>query len=65
MADFDLDAARREFADLTGLFEDAALIASAGQCVESLDDGQRRFKRLSTAMHQIRRRLSVLEVRLQ
>ena len=31
MADVDLDAVRREFADLTGLFEDAALIASAGK----------------------------------
>ena len=58
MADADLDAVRREFADLTGLFEDAALIASAGQGVKTLDDGRRRFKRLSTAMHRIRRRLS-------
>ena len=65
MADADLDAARREFADLTGLFEDAALIAPEGQCVESLDDGRRRFKRLSTAMHRIRRRLAILEEHLQ
>ena len=65
MADFDLDAARREFADLTGLFEDAALIASVGQGIMSLDEGRRRSKRLSTAMHQIRRRLSVLEDRLK
>ena len=55
MADFDLDAVRREFADLTGLFEDAALIACVGQGVMSLDEGRRRFKRLSTAMHRIRR----------
>ena len=65
MADFDLDAVRRDFAELTGLFEDAALIASAGQGAKSLDDGLRRFKRLSTAMRRIRRCLSILEVRLQ
>ena len=65
MADSDLDAVRRVFAGLTGLFEDAALIASEGQCIETLDEGRRRFKRLSTAMHRIRRRLSILEGRLQ
>ena len=65
MADFDLDATRRDFAELTGVFEDAALIASDGQGVKNLDDGRRRFKRLSTAMHRIRRRLSILEGRLQ
>ncbi len=65
MADFDLDAVRREFADLTGLFEDAALIASAGQGVMSLNDGRRRFKRLSTAMDRVRRRLVILEGRIR
>mgnify|MGYP001233741789 CR=1 FL=1 len=65
MSEFDLDSARREFADLTGLFEDAALIASEGQCVMTLDEGRRRFKRLSTAMHRIRRRLSILEGHLK
>lgn len=65
MADADLDAARREFADLTGLFEDAALIASAGQGVKNLDDGQRRSKRLATTMHRIRMRLAILEGHLQ
>ena len=65
MADFDLDAARRKFADLTGLFEDAALIASAGQVAKCLDDGRRRFKRLSKALRGILRRLSILEDRLQ
>ena len=63
MADFDLDAVRRDFADLTGLFEDATLMASAGQGVTNLDDGRHRFKRLSTAMHRIRRRLVILEER--
>jgi len=65
MAEFDLDAARREFADLTGLFEDAAMIASAGQGVTNLDEGRRRFKRLSKAMHRIRRRLAILEEHLK
>ena len=65
MAEFDLDAARREFADLTGLFEDAALIASVGQNIKSLDDGRRQFTRLTTAIHRIRRHLGTLEGRLQ
>ena len=65
MADFDLDAVRRDFSELTGQFEDAALIASAGQGIKTLDDGRRRFKRLSKAMHRIRRRLAILEERFQ
>ncbi|MDX2309615.1 MAG: hypothetical protein NW216_15360 [Hyphomicrobium sp.] len=65
MIEANLDGVRLAFADLTGLFEDAALIASEGQCVETLDDERRRFKRLSTAMHRIRRRLVILEGRLQ
>ena len=65
MADADLDAVRLEFANLTGLFEDAALLASAGQGIKNLDDGCRQFKRLSTAMRRIRRRLSILEGHLQ
>ncbi|MBL8882356.1 MAG: hypothetical protein JNL45_04790 [Hyphomicrobium sp.] len=65
MADADLDAVRRAFADLTGLFEDAALVASAGQGVKHLDDGRRQFKLLSTATNRIRKRLSSLEGRLR
>lgn len=65
MADADLDAVREDFSELTGLFEDAALIASAGQGVKNLDDGRRRLTRLSKAMDRIRRRLVVLEARLQ
>ena len=61
MADADLDAVRRDFSELTGQFEDAALIAPAGQGIKTLDDGRRRFKRLSTAMDRIRRRLNILE----
>ncbi len=65
MADADLDAVRRAFADLTGLFEDAALIASEGQSVNSLHGGRRRSRHLSIAMQRIRRQLTVLEGRLQ
>ncbi|MCB1483711.1 MAG: hypothetical protein KDJ17_02335 [Hyphomicrobiaceae bacterium] len=65
MADFDLDATRLGFANLTGLFEDAALIVCEGQGVMNLVDGRRRFKSLSTAMHQIRKRLVILEGRLR
>jgi len=65
MADTDLDAVRRAFAELTGLFEDVALAAAAGQGVKNLDDGRRRFKRLSTTMHCLRKRLVVLEASLQ
>ncbi len=65
MADVDLDAARREFAELTGAFEDAALIASDGQGVKNLDDGRRQFKRLSKAINRLRRRLIILERRLR
>ena len=65
MADPNLDAVRREFADLTGLFDDAALIASDGQGVRSLESGRRRFKRISTAMDRIRRHLIILEGRLK
>ena len=65
MADADLDAVRRMFADLTGLFEDAALIASAGQGVKSLEDGRRQFRCLSRPTNRVRKRLSILEGRLQ
>ena len=65
MTDADRDTVRRAFAELTGLFEDAALFAAAGQGVQNLDDGRRRFKRLSPAMHRLRRCLVVLEARLQ
>ena len=64
MADAELDAVRREFADLTGLFEDAALIASAGQRVKSLDGGRRSLRRVSALMERVRRRLINLEGRL-
>ena len=65
MAEADLDAVRREFANLTGLFEDAALIASAGQGVKSFEGGRRCLRRLSASMERVRRRLIILERRLQ
>jgi len=65
MADAELDAARLEFADLTVFIEDAALIDSAGQGATNLDEGRRRFKRLSTAMRRIRSHLSILEGHLK
>jgi len=65
MADFDLDAIRREFADLTGMFEDAALIASAGQGIKNLDGGRKQLGRLHKWMDPIRKRLGALERRLR
>jgi hypothetical protein len=65
MADANLDAVRRAFADLTGLFEDAARIASEGQGVESVEGGRRPFRRISMSMQRIRRRLIILERRLE
>ncbi|MEQ1671163.1 MAG: hypothetical protein ABL893_09925 [Hyphomicrobium sp.] len=65
MIDADVDAVRRAFADLTGLFEDAALIASEGQGVKTLDGGRRQLRRISKSMDHIRRRLLILERLLQ
>lgn len=65
MADADLDAVRRAFADLTGLFEDAAQLAAAGQGVKNLNGARRQFKRLSIAMDRVRNRLIILERRVR
>lgn len=65
MADADLDAVQRAFLDFSGLFEDAALVASAGSGAKTFDGARRRFKRLSSAMDRIRKRLSILEAGLQ
>jgi len=65
MADADLDADRRTFADLTGLCEDAAHIASEGQGVKTLDGGRRQFRRVSKTMDRNRRRIDLLEGRLR
>jgi len=65
MADADLDAVRRSFADLTGLFEDAALIASAGQGVKSLEGGRRQLRCILRTTNRIRKRLIILDGRLR
>jgi len=65
MADANLDAVRREFADLTGLFENAALAASEAQGIKSLGDGRRHFKRIARTMLRIRQRLLILDGHLQ
>ncbi len=54
MADSEPDAARRAFAGLIGLLEDAALIASVGQGAETLDGGGRQFRRLVTLEGRLR-----------
>jgi hypothetical protein len=50
MADGGLDVVRRECAELTGRLENAALMASAGQGVQTLDGARQRFRRLSRTM---------------
>ncbi|MGQ0456289.1 MAG: hypothetical protein ACT4OU_04425 [Hyphomicrobium sp.] len=65
MAEVDLDSIRRAFADLTGLFEDAAHIASEAQGAETIEGGRCQFRRISKAMDRIRRRLINLEGRLR
>lgn len=65
MADADLDTVRREFAKLTGLFEDAAQIASHGQGIRTCNGGRRQLKRISKAIDSIRQRLVALERRLR
>jgi hypothetical protein len=65
MPDVDLDAVRREFAHLTGLFEDAALLASDGQGVETIHDGLRKMSRVSITIGRIQRQLVILNKLLQ
>ena len=65
MADADLDAVRQAFADLTGLCEDAMLIASEGQGVKTLDGGRGQFRCISKTMDRIQTRLFILEGRLR
>ncbi len=64
MADVSLDAVRKEFADLTGLFEDAAAIASVGQGINSVQDGRRQLKLTAKMLDRITFRLNRLERRL-
>ena len=65
MDDADLDAVRRAFADLTGLFEDSALASSDGQGVSRFDDGRRCLRRVSTWTKRIPRHLIILERHLR
>ena len=65
MPDVDLDTVRREFAHLTGLFEDAALLASDGQGIETVHDGLRKMRRMSITMARIQRQLVILNKLLQ
>jgi hypothetical protein len=52
-------------ADLTGLSEDAALIASEGQGAETIEGGRLRYRRISITINKLRKRLIILERRLQ
>ena len=64
MNDLSLDAVRKEFAELTGLSEDAAAIASAGQGVRSIGEGYRQLKRIAIVLDLMTHRLSRLKRRL-
>jgi hypothetical protein len=65
MPEVDFDAVRREFAHLTGLFEDAALLAAEGQGIETVRDGLRQMRRVSITMGRIQRQLVMLNKILQ
>ena len=65
MDDDEIDAVRQSFAELTVQFENAAMIAAAGQGVKSLESGRRRLRRLSIATNRIRERLASLSGRPQ
>ena len=60
-----IDAVRKEFSMLTALIEDAAVIASVGQGIDSVEDGRRQHDRLSKALDRIGRRLRTLEKHLR
>jgi len=61
----DLDTARREFAHLTALFEDAALLASEGQGIGTVRDGLKNVRRISITVGHIQRQLVILNKLLQ
>ena len=60
MTDRSLDVAREAFAELTGLLEDAALVASVGQRVKTVDDGRRQLQLISKRFDRISRCLDRL-----
>ncbi len=59
-----LDAVRKTFADITGLLEDAALLACEAQAAPSLDAGSHSYDRLIVAVETCRGRLHNLRRRL-
>ncbi len=59
-----LDAARKTFADITGLLEDAALLASEAQATPSLVAARQSCDRLIVAVETCRGRLLNLRRRL-
>lgn len=65
MPDVDMDAVRQKFAHLTGLFEDAALLAADGQGIETVREGLRQTRRVSITMTRIQRQLVILNKLLQ
>lgn len=60
-----LDAVRRTFADLTGVLEDATLLAARAQATASRDDAQRQCERLIAAVNLCLVRLHRLQRRLE
>lgn len=64
MTDPRIDAVRQEFSRLTALIEDAAVIASIGQGIDSVEGGRRQHAHLSKSFDRIGRRLRSLEKRL-
>lgn len=65
MADSALDAVRKEFADLTALFEDAAILAAAAQGARRPREMRNRWRQLSRKVDRIRRGLADLERHLR
>ncbi len=65
MAEMATDAVRKAFADLTAQLEDASLLASQGQGIESIYEAHNYRKRLATAVDRICQRLRRLERRLK
>ena len=59
-----LDAARKTFADITGLLEDAALLASEAQAAPSLVAARQSCDRLIVVVETCRGRLQDLRRRL-
>jgi len=61
MADSRLDAVCEAFAELTGALEDAALVASVGQRVKTVENGRRQLQLISKGFDRIDRCLDRLQ----